>query len=77
MWIVTSRIPGPVIRSEGVTGDDVVLSSTMSKVGIVFEGHEESGDDDENSSRTANFFYPPKKSYHPKNGLIPSYFLIG
>ena len=65
-WILASRVPGPVIGSEGVAGDDAVLEGTTSKVLIVFEGHDDDGDDNEDSSWTTNFFYLPRSRTIPK-----------
>ena len=78
MQVQTGRIPSPVIRSEGLAGDDTVLKGSTSKVGIVLERHDVGGeDDDENPDQTTDFFYPPRSRTIPKSGLIPVYFLIG
>ena len=74
MGVLVSRIPGLVIRGKGLLGDDTMLESTTSKVGVVLKGHIDGGNDDEDSSWTMNFFYLPKKSYHSESGLIFSYF---
>ena len=37
--VLVSRIPGPVIRSEGLAGNDTVLKGAMGEVGVVFERH--------------------------------------
>ena len=37
--VLASRIPGPVIRGEGLAGNDVVLKGATSEVGVVFERH--------------------------------------
>ena len=61
--VLTSRVPGPVIRGKGLVGDNAMLESTTSKVLAVFEGH---ADDDEDSSWTTNFFYLPRSRTIPK-----------
>ena len=63
--VLASRIPGPVIRGKGLTGNDAVLKGATSEVGIVLERHD-GGDDDEDSSWTTNFFYLPRSCTIPK-----------
>ena len=74
MGVLASRIPGPVIRSEGLAGNDAVLEGATSEVGIVLERHDDGSDDDEDPSQTTNSFYPSKSCTIPKSGLILSYF---
>ena len=64
--VLVSRIPGPVIRSERLAGNDVVLKGAMSEVGVVLERHDDGGDDDEDSNWTMNFFYVPRSCTIPK-----------
>ena len=75
--VLASRIPGPVVRGEGLAGNDMVLEGPTSKVGVVLERHDVGGEDDENPGQTTDFFYPPRSCTIPKSGLIPAYFLIG
>ena len=37
--VQASRIPGPVIRGEGLAGNDTVLKGATGEVGVVFERH--------------------------------------
>ena len=37
--VLAGRIPGPVIRGEGLAGNDAVLKGATGKVGVVFERH--------------------------------------
>ena len=64
--VLVSRIPGPVIRGEGLTGNDAVLKGATSEVGVVLERHNDGGDDDEDSSWMTDFFYPPRSHTIPK-----------
>ena len=60
---LTSRIPGLVIGSKGLTSDNAMRESTTSEVLVVLKGH---GDDDEDSNWTTNFFYLPRSRAIPK-----------
>ena len=64
--VLASRIPGPVIRGEGLTSDDMMLEGATSKIGVVLEGHDDGGDDDEDPGWTTNSFYPPRSHTIPK-----------
>ena len=61
--VLAGGIPGSVIRSQRLTGKDMLLESTTSEVLVVFKGHDE---DDEDSSWTASFFYLPRSRTVPK-----------
>ena len=39
-WILTGRVSSPVIGGQRLTGEDMMLESTTSKVGVVFEWHD-------------------------------------
>ena len=58
--VLASQVPGPVIRSKGLAGDDTMLEGAVSKIGVVLEGHDNGGDDGEDSSWTLNPFYLPR-----------------
>ena len=47
MRVLLGRVPSSIIGSQGLTSDDAMGKSTMSKVLVVLEGH---GEDDEDSS---------------------------
>ena len=61
-----SQVPGPVIGSKGLVGDNMMLEGATSEIGVVLEGHDEGGDDDKDSSWTTNFFYLPRSHTIPK-----------
>ena len=58
--VLASRVPGPVIRSKGLAGDDTMLEGAASEIGVVLERHGNGGDDGEDSSWTTNSFYLPR-----------------
>ena len=58
--VLASQVPGPVIRSKGLTSDDTMLEGATSKIGVVLERHDDDGDDGEDSSWTTNSFYLPR-----------------
>ena len=65
--VLASRIPGPVVRSKGLTGNDAMLKGATSKVRVVLERHDDDGGDaDEDSNWTTNFFYPPRSCTIPE-----------
>ena len=64
--VQAGRIPGPVIRGEGLMGDDAMLKGTTSKIGVVLERHADGDDDDEDSSWTTNSFYLPRSRTIPE-----------
>ena len=66
MGVLTSRIPGLVIRGEGLVSDDTMLEGAMSEIGVILERHDDGGDDDRDSSRTTDFFYPSRSHTIPE-----------
>ena len=58
--VLASRVPGPVIRSKGLTSDDTMLEGATSEIGVVLKGHDDGGDDDKHSSWITNSFYLPR-----------------
>ena len=45
---------------------DAMLESTTSEILVVFERHDDGGDNDENSNWTTNFFYLPRSRTIPE-----------
>ena len=63
MGVLVGRVPSSVVRGKRLTGDNMMREGPTSKVGIVFERHDE---DDEDSSWTTDFFYLPRDHTIPK-----------
>ena len=61
--VLAGGVPSSVVRGKGLMGDDAMREGPTSKVGVVFERHDE---DDEDSSWTTNFFYLPRSHTIPK-----------
>ena len=55
--VLAGCVPGLVIGSKRLTGNDTMLKGAMSKVGVILERHADDDNDDEDSSWATNSFY--------------------